>query len=734
MPTDSEPDLCDKALTIVAELCFKGVVLPERCQDFAPVLPEDLFRYRQEGADVSVSLLAVVVTLCGVALLGVSLFVSWKLCWVPCRDREREARAAAAGAARSAPYLPQQLLGAAPALDVNGLEYEKAPHIHASGRDSNPVGQQQQLLPLQPLQQQPQPLPPPQQQQPTPQCPQPQQRAVQRQGTDQSNSSRPSSIRTLLNRSSRSGSEKTAAGGASDGAAVPQTNTLGRIKPELYKARPSVPSVGSSGDMKAPPCGRINFQVRYDYEGEQLVVKINKAVDLPAKDFSGTSDPYVKIYLLPERKRKYQTKVHRKTLNPVFDETFQFGVPYSELASRRLHFSVYDFDRFSRHDIIGTVLVDNLLEATDHSRETSIWRDIEFSSTEKVDLGELMFSLCYLPTAGRLTLTVIKARNLKAMDITGASDPYVKVSLMCSGRRLKKRKTSTKRNTLNPVYNEEIVFDIPPENMDQVNLIIAVVDYDRVGHNEVIGVCWVGGEAEGMGRDHWNEMLAYPRKPIAHWHLLAEARALPPPPPPPPPTTSPPPPVSHWYHRPTVSFNGRGLLNPTSSSSTPRLGCLPRRSAGRAGTAVRAVTAAHRRRRRSFPAPLLPPSHQRFSAAKGNGAPRQGLTMRCPPSVVIIIVVVVTIAPASPSASVVVAAKRRVLLLPPAASPRSAKRNDADRRTCESPRPLRHTQQGGPRVIRAHSARLAHGNKRTPRSCPTERFVPDINRASSSAE
>ena len=32
-----------------------------------------------------------------------------------------------------------------------------------------------------------------------------------------------------------------------------------------------------------------------------------------------------------------------------------------------------------------------------------------------------MFSLCYLPTAGRLTITMIKARNLKAMDITGAS-------------------------------------------------------------------------------------------------------------------------------------------------------------------------------------------------------------------------------------------------------------------------------------------------------------------------
>jgi len=44
-----------------------------------------------------------------------------------------------------------------------------------------------------------------------------------------------------------------------------------------------------------------------------------------------------------------------------------------------------------------------------------------FCCQDNVDLGDLMFSLCYLPTAGRLTITMIKARNLKAMDITGAS-------------------------------------------------------------------------------------------------------------------------------------------------------------------------------------------------------------------------------------------------------------------------------------------------------------------------
>ncbi|MXQ79560.1 hypothetical protein E5288_WYG007078 [Bos mutus] len=303
--------------------------------------------------------------------------------------------------------------------------------------------------------------------------------------------------------------------------AAEQPTSIGRIKPELYKQK-SVD--GDDAKSEAKSCGKINFSLRYDYENETLIVRILKAFDLPAKDFCGSSDPYVKIYLLPDRKCKLQTRVHRKTLNPTFDENFHFPVPYEELADRKLHLSVFDFDRFSRHDMIGEVILDNLFEASDLSRETSIWKDIQYATSESVDLGEIMFSLCYLPTAGRLTLTVIKCRNLKAMDITGYSDPYVKVSLLCDGRRLKKKKTTIKKNTLNPVYNEAIIFDIPPENMDQVSLLISVMDYDRVGHNEIIGVCRVGINAEGLGRDHWNEMLAYPRKPIAHWHSLVEVK------------------------------------------------------------------------------------------------------------------------------------------------------------------------------------------------------------------
>lgn len=58
----------------------------------------------------------------------------------------------------------------------------------------------------------------------------------------------------------------------------------------------------------------------------QLMVGIIQAAELPAMDMGGTSDPYVKVYLLPDKKKKFETKVHRKTLNPVFNEQFTFKV------------------------------------------------------------------------------------------------------------------------------------------------------------------------------------------------------------------------------------------------------------------------------------------------------------------------------------------------------------------------------------------------------------------------
>lgn len=78
----------------------------------------------------------------------------------------------------------------------------------------------------------------------------------------------------------------------------------------------------------------------------------------PTDEQSLTSDPYIKLTLLPEKKHRVKTRVLRKTLHPAFDETFSFyGIPLARVSELALHFMVLSFDRFSRDEVIGETLV-----------------------------------------------------------------------------------------------------------------------------------------------------------------------------------------------------------------------------------------------------------------------------------------------------------------------------------------------------------------------------------------
>ena len=99
-------------------------------------------------------------------------------------------------------------------------------------------------------------------------------------------------------------------------------------------------SPGSEDDDGEGPIseklGRIQFSIGYSFQNTTLTVKVLKGQELPAKDFSGTSDPFVKIYLLPDKKHKLETKVKRKNLNPHWNETFLFeGLSFFHLSQKK---------------------------------------------------------------------------------------------------------------------------------------------------------------------------------------------------------------------------------------------------------------------------------------------------------------------------------------------------------------------------------------------------------------
>jgi hypothetical protein len=74
-----------------------------------------------------------------------------------------------------------------------------------------------------------------------------------------------------------------------------------------------------------------------------LHVQIIEAVDVPAMDPDGLSDPFVRMYMNDKKKEIVKTKVIEDTLSPVWNESFSFSIRNS-LPGTTLHISLYDED------------------------------------------------------------------------------------------------------------------------------------------------------------------------------------------------------------------------------------------------------------------------------------------------------------------------------------------------------------------------------------------------------
>lgn len=125
------------------------------------------------------------------------------------------------------------------------------------------------------------------------------------------------------------------------------------------------------------PLGEVQLTVRHSSQRNKLIVVAHACRNLIAFTKDG-SDPFIRLYLLPDKSRtgRRKTSTMKRTLNPVYDQTFEFSVSMVELHRRTLDVAVKNGGSIlSKHKgLLGKVLVD--LSGEDISKGWTQWYEL----------------------------------------------------------------------------------------------------------------------------------------------------------------------------------------------------------------------------------------------------------------------------------------------------------------------------------------------------------------------
>ncbi|XP_048349207.1 synaptotagmin-like protein 2 isoform X7 [Sphaerodactylus townsendi] len=130
--------------------------------------------------------------------------------------------------------------------------------------------------------------------------------------------------------------------------------------------------------------------------------------------------------------------------------------------------------------------------------------------------GNIQFAIDYVEQLKELHIFIAQCKDLAVADVKKQrSDPYVKCYLLPEKYKLGKRKTSVKKKTLNPVYNEILRYKVDKILLTSQRLNISVWHNDTFGRNSFLGEVDLD-----LGSWDWDDrqikqMIWYPLKPRA---------------------------------------------------------------------------------------------------------------------------------------------------------------------------------------------------------------------------
>ncbi|KAM9011051.1 extended synaptotagmin-3 [Ara ararauna] len=162
---------------------------------------------------------------------------------------------------------------------------------------------------------------------------------------------------------------------------APSVASLGSLPSSCFELSSSNLELHNGTEM---PLGEIHLTVRYASIRQSLVVLVNGCRNLVPSSNRGV-DPYVRIYLLPDRRwtSRKKTSVKKKTLNPQYDEKFEFFESLEDVKKRTLDVAVKNSRPFISQDRkeLGKVRID--LSQEDLIKGFAQWYELTRSRSKK---------------------------------------------------------------------------------------------------------------------------------------------------------------------------------------------------------------------------------------------------------------------------------------------------------------------------------------------------------------
>ncbi|NWW84211.1 SYT12 protein, partial [Rhynochetos jubatus] len=252
--------------------------------------------------------------------------------------------------------------------------------------------------------------------------------------------------------------------------------------------------------------GQVEVSMEYDGKAAALHVTLLQGKDLLEKEDGRFESCFMRISLLPAEQIVGISRIQRSAYAVAFDERFSIPLDPAALEEDSLRFSVFGIDEDERN--VGTGTAELKLSDLDlATRPFNAWLYLQDTNKAADTVGEILLSLSYLPTAERLTVVVVKAKNLvrtRGLVLGGRGGAcvwrggYVPAGWCLSWRRRDGR--------------------VPP--WQDLSLRVTVAECGEDGRADNTGHVLIGPAASGMGITHWSQMLATLRKPVSMWHAL----------------------------------------------------------------------------------------------------------------------------------------------------------------------------------------------------------------------